>query len=163
VSAQVYEDVPIDRLREHPSNPRRGNVDVIADSIDEHGFYGAVVAQRSTGFVLAGNHRLRAARAKGLTTVPTFLLDVDDDAARRILLVDNRASDLAEYDDELLRRLLAELDGEYAGTGYDAAALDALLRDLEATTPDEFPAFDETAETAYRCPSCGYEWNGKPS
>jgi ParB-like chromosome segregation protein Spo0J len=157
---QTYETVPVDSIAEHPANPRRGNVAVIEESIERHGFYGAVVVQRSTRYVLAGNHRLRAAKARGLTEVPAIVLDVDDDTARRILLVDNRSSDLARYDEELLRVLLADLDGDYLGSGYDPDALGKLLDDLEEDAPDEFPTVDEEKSTDYRCPSCGYEWSG---
>ena len=46
--AQDYELVPIDQLHNHPDNPRRGATEHIARSVATHGFYGAVVAQRST-------------------------------------------------------------------------------------------------------------------
>ena len=54
---QAYELVAPRALRPHPRNPRRGDVDAIEESIAENGFYGCVVAQRSTGYILAGNHR----------------------------------------------------------------------------------------------------------
>lgn len=41
-----YEVVPLDRLKLHPRNPRRGDVDRIAESMDVNGVYGAVVVQR---------------------------------------------------------------------------------------------------------------------
>jgi ParB-like chromosome segregation protein Spo0J len=156
-------EYPTGDLVEHPENPRRGDVDAIARSIDSNGFYGTIVVQESTGRVLAGNHRLRAARSAGLDVVPVVVIDVDDDRARRILLADNRTSDLGTYDDELLRNLLAELAAtvdELQGTGYSPDDLTALLERLDRDAPDEFPAFDEDAEVEHRCPACGYEWSG---
>lgn len=161
---QAYDSaVPISSLVEHPENPRRGDVPVIEESIERNGFYGAVYAQAATRRVIVGNHRLRAARARGLDTVPVIFLDVDDETARRIMLVDNKSSDLAGYDAELLRRLLAECEGDLVGTGYVATDLSALLAELESSSPEEFPRFDETAPTDHRCPACGYEWSGKAS
>lgn len=58
---QSTETVALDALRPHPRNPRQGNIGAIHDSITANGFYGQVVAQKSTGFILAGNHRWRAA------------------------------------------------------------------------------------------------------
>jgi ParB-like chromosome segregation protein Spo0J len=117
-------------LEPHPENPRLGNVDAIAESFRAHGFYGVLVAQRSSNRVLAGNHRLLAARKVELSEVPVVWVDVDDDQARRILLTDNRTNDLATYDLGDLTALLSELavteDG-LAGTGYEPADLDALL------------------------------------
>lgn len=134
-------------LTPHPDNPRHGDVAVIGESVRENGFYGVLIVQRSTGHVLAGTHRLLAAREQGLTTVPVVWLDVDDDRARRILLADNRSSDLATYDESALAELLAELDGDYAGSGYAEADMSALLGELRepanlADLPDDEQAGD---------------------
>lgn len=136
---QSYELTPLDKLTTHPENPRRGDVSAIADSIHAHGFYGTVVAQRSTGHVLAGNHRLMAARQEGLTELPVVWIDVDDDRARRILIADNRTSDLGSYDDALLIELLADLalsEQSLAGTGYTSDDLELLARALEEAEQD---------------------------
>jgi DNA modification methylase len=122
IADQEYELVAADRLTPHPDNPRRGNLAQLAESVEANGFYGAIVAQRSTGHVLAGNHRLLAARQQGLDQVPVVWLDVDDDRARRILLVDNRTNDLAAYDEESLLALLGDLP-DLTGTGYTAEDL----------------------------------------
>jgi hypothetical protein len=125
---QTYELVRVEALAPHPDNPRQGNVEAIAESVTQNGFYGAIVAQRSTGYILAGNHRLLAARQQGLAEVPVVWLDVDDDWARRIL-ADNRTNDLATYDQEQLAALLGELavtESGLIGTGYSAEDLAAL-------------------------------------
>ena len=103
------EVVEITKLHPHPDNPRKGNVGAIVTSIKTNGWYGTLVAQTSTGRVLAGNHRLQAAAQLGMTEVPVYWVDVDDQTARRILFADNRSNDLATYDDELLRPLLTDL------------------------------------------------------
>lgn len=126
---QKSELVPVGELKTHPENPRRGDVSLVAESIRTNGFYGAVVAQRSTGYVLAGNHRLMAADSVGLDEIPVVWVDVDDEQAMRILLADNRTSDLAAYDDDSLGRLLEHLsstDGGLEGTGYSEFDLSAL-------------------------------------
>lgn len=133
-----YALVPLDRLTEHPENPNEGDADAIAASIDANGFYGAVVAQKSTGHVLAGNHRLIAARQHGLDTLPVVWLDVDDDRARRILLADNRTAELAHRDPEALAGILTALndtDEALRGTGYAPEDLEDLLA-LIAGPPD---------------------------
>lgn len=165
LAQSYYPNYPVEQLIEHPGNPRRGDVDAIAESITANGFYGAVLVQSSSLHVIAGNHRLRAARANGIENLPVLMIDVDDDRAKRILLADNRTSDVAMMDDELLRQLLEDLnvtDDELAGTGYGIDDLRGLLAKLDLDAPGEFPTVDEQAETAYRCPSCGYEWNGLP-
>ena len=121
--------VPIDDLIRHPDTPRRGDIPAISASIEVNGWYGAVVAQSSTRHVLAGNNRMEAARRLGMTDLPVHWLDVDDATARRIMLADNRTSDLATYDDEVLVQLLeaAAADDDLLGSGFDDDDLDELL------------------------------------
>ena len=125
--------ISVDKLRCHPANPREGDVGAVWESIEQNGFFGALVVQKSSGHVLAGNHRLLAAREAGMDEVPVIYVDVDDEHAMRILLADNRTSDIATYDGEGLADLLEHLastDDGLAGTGYDGDALDELLDDL---------------------------------
>lgn len=136
---QEYELVPVDQLKRHPQNPRRGRVDLIAESVDELGWYGAVIAQKSTGYILAGNHRYEAAVARGFKTVPTIWRDVDDQTALKILLADNKIADEGEYDDATLDAVLSSLD-TLDGTGY---GLDALERTLENNQDDDKAAPEE--------------------
>jgi ParB-like chromosome segregation protein Spo0J len=128
----------------HPQNPRQGDVGAIHESIAENGFYGALVVQRSSGRILAGNHRAQAAKAAGLQQLPALVLDVDDETATRILLVDNRTNDLASYDEAALAGLLLSID-ELAGTGYTLDDLEALQHKLGAPLSlDEQSADDDS-------------------
>lgn len=119
---QQIELVPTDgeTIRPHPDNARRGNIDAIRQSIRANGFFGALVVQRSTGHILVGNHRFMAARAEELTEVPVIFIDCDDDEAKRILLADNRTSDLGVYDDQQLLELLTDVQSldQLEGTGW---------------------------------------------
>jgi DNA modification methylase len=137
---QEITTVPIGDLEPHPANPRQGDVGLIHSLIEENGWYGVIVAQRSSGRILAGNHRWRAAKAAGLVELPVAYLDVDDDRAERILLADNRSNDLASYDDhalaDLLQSLTATTNG-LVGTGWDGDDLDTLLRDLNGDQPTD--------------------------
>lgn len=114
----------------HPKNPRHGDVGAIAESIRINGFWGSVIIQKSTGFCCAGNHRVKAAIAAGLAEIPAQIYDIDDDQALRILIADNRYSDIAANDNELLAELLADLAeaDSLEGTGWDTDDVDGLLR-----------------------------------
>lgn len=172
VNSKYEAAVDVDRLVEHPDNPRRGDLAAVVESIRANGFYGSLVVQKSTGRVLAGNHRLRAAREVGLEKVPVTWVDIDDDTARRILAADNRTSDLAAYDTGALVALLTSVQatgGDLDGTGYSDDALSLLLAEVavrdggsggyEPPPLDEFPEVDPDAlVTEHACPRCGYEW-----
>ena len=125
--------VPVDSLTPYERNPRRGDLKGIKESLRRHGQYRPIVVNRGslTGRpdeVLAGNHTLEAARSLGWSEVAATFVDVDDDTAKRIVLVDNRSNDVAGYDDAVLIDLLQSLP-DFEGTGYDLAALDELLGD----------------------------------
>ena len=141
-------DVPIDMVSPHPENPRVGNVDAIADSILTNGFYGALIVQKSTNHIIAGNHRWKAAVQLGMKTVPTIMVDVDDEAAVRILLADNRTSDLGTYDDSALAALLSSLPN-LDGTGYTPDDLSELLPDITNRPPKEDEPLRPPLETSW--------------
>jgi hypothetical protein len=123
--------VPVARLSVHPANPRRGARGAIAESMEVHGFYGAVYAQESTGRIISGNNRYAVAVDHGARDLPVIWLDVDDDQALRLLLVLNRTEDEATNDDRDLLAVLGEL-GQLDGTGYDLGDLGDLQELLDA-------------------------------
>ena len=129
--------VPTQHITPHPDNARQGNTDLIAQSLEHNGQYRPLVVQKSTGHVLAGNHTLAAAHQLGWTQVAATFIDVDDTAAKKILLADNKTSDEATYDDQLLAQLLSDLDTTH-GTGFTDEETDDLLAALEEQ-PDPTP------------------------
>lgn len=157
-------------LELHPANPRMGDVGAIVESITSNGFFDPLVVQISSRRVLDGNHRLLAARHLGMPLVPVAWVDVDDDRALRILLVANRANDLASYNDHALAALLTDMAQQtplgLAGTGFADDDLDRLLADL-AGPPRPYVAPSVPQEplaghAEYRCPVCSHEWSGSP-
>jgi len=116
-------------LRTHPDNPRQGDVGAIYTSIKHHGVYTPVIAQRSTGHILVGNHRYRAMLEAGMTEIPVIWRDVDDETGIKIMLADNRASDLASNDESAMLTLLQALP-DLEGSLYDGDDLDNLTQEL---------------------------------
>ncbi len=118
--------VEIDSLKQFPDNPRRGDVNLISESLAAFGQYRPIVVRRSDNAILAGNHTYQAAKALGWTHIAAVVIDADDDRSRRIVLADNRTSDLGWYDESALAGLLSSLPS-IENTGYDARTLDRLL------------------------------------
>ena len=136
--------VPINSVRPDPSNVMQhppSQIDALAASLVAFGFDQPILARRN-GLIIAGHGRLLAARQVGMTHVPVVYTDLDGvDAARR-MVGDNRLAALAEPDTEALAELLRQLQAEDAlgGTGYDDAAVDALLQSLTAASDGEWAA-----------------------
>lgn len=159
--------VALDTLRPHPDNPRNGDVDAIAESLRVNGLFRPLVVGRN-GTILAGNHTYHAALASGWTEIDVVLLDVDahSPAGKRIVLADNRTSDLATYDEGLLATMLQSLqdeDGGLEGIGYSEDDLEKLLAsiskplDLPDDVEGETPGGDVEPRDV-KCPSCGHEF-----
>lgn len=139
--------VPVSGLKHYGKNPRRGDVDAIASSLTHNGQYKAIVVRTGTMEVLAGNHTLKAAKKLGWDEVAATFVDVDDEQAARIVLVDNRSNDVATYDNAELISLLQDLP-DLAGTGFEAADLDELIHGVEQE-PAEAPAEADELPAVY--------------
>lgn len=153
LDAQI-DQADIDSLLPYAKNPRIGDVGAIAQSLKTNGQYRPLVVRADTREILAGNHTWQAAKHLGWSTIAISLVhDITDEEAARIVLADNRYSDLATYDNQALADLLATLD-DLEGTGYAPADLDTLLASLTAsepatalTDPDDVPALPETPQS----------------
>lgn len=136
------ERIPQIELALYHQNPRVGDIAAIAASLRANGQYKPIVVNRGTltgraNEVLAGNHTLMAARRLGWPELQVVFVDVDDVQAAKIVIVDNRASDLGEFDPQALADVLASIP-DLDGTGYTDAEFDQLLEDIElADLPDE--------------------------
>lgn len=136
----------IDSVTPHPRNVRQGDVGAICESLESHGQYRPIVVHKSTGHILAGNHTYQAAKALGWKKIAMTFVDCDDEQALRILLVDNRANDLAIYDDNALADLLKELSASEGlqGTLFDGDDLDDLLFRISGTLGTAHPTLSAT-------------------
>lgn len=123
-------------------NARIGDVDAIAGSLKANGQFKPIVVNIGThtsrpNEVLAGNHTLKAFRDlaeqnpfdERWTYISVHWVDVDDDMATRIVLVDNRTFEQGEFDADTLVALLNTVGT--TGTAYSDADLDALEATLD--------------------------------
>lgn len=140
---QNIETVEVDSLITHPHNARRGDINIIAESLTENQQYSPLVVQTSTRYVLSGNHTLLAAKQLGWDTIDVVLVDVDEERALKIMLSANRTSDIATYDDDALLVLLERLDGDFTGTGYHAEDFEELAELLGGEEGDVPPSLDD--------------------
>lgn len=128
--------VSVAELHTFHKNPRRGDTARIAASLKASGQYKPIVVNKGTHTgrpdeVLAGNHTLIAHRDLGWPHIDTVYVDVDEDQAARIVLADNRTSDVGTIDDAIALELLTDLD-DLGGTGYDLGDVEAMHASLEA-------------------------------
>src|SRR5437868_9807587 len=104
---------PLSRFVPYARNPRKNDhvVDKMVASIAEFGFKIPVLA-RSSGEVVDGHLRLKAARKLNVTEIPVVLCDEWTPAqVKAFRLMVNRSVNWADWDDELLRVELLDLKG----------------------------------------------------
>src|SRR6516164_2306289 len=103
--------VPISTLKPWKDNPRINDRAVanVAQSIRRFGFGAPIIARKADGEVIAGHTRLKAAVQLGLDRVPVRFLDLDPADAHLLALADNKTAELADWDDEVLGAVLADL------------------------------------------------------
>ena len=130
---------PIESVQPHPRNVRQGDVGAIATSLDINGQYRPIVVHKPTGNILAGNHTYKAAVALDWTEIAITYVDCTEEQALKILLADNKANDLASYDDNALAELLKDLvsGAGLEGTLFELSDLDDLIALLEPPNLDD--------------------------
>jgi len=133
--------VAIESLTLDPNNARKHskrNLDAIKESLSKFGQRKPIVVHN--GVVIAGNGTLEAAKTLGWKEIGVSVCpdDWDSDTAKAYALADNRSSELAEWDENILFTQLLDLDD--MGWNIEALGFEPLpLRDLDEGAEDEIP------------------------
>jgi ParB-like chromosome segregation protein Spo0J len=149
--------IDIATVKPHPKNVRQGDIGAIVTSLQAHGQYRPIVVQKKTNYILAGNHTFHAAKQLGWKEIAATFVDCNADEALRILLADNKANDLASYDDVALLDLLRELtssDDGLNGTLFTGDDIDDLAKmlNMEDDLADGAPVdLDAKYEVVIEC------------
>ena len=131
------------KLKLNPNNPRknRESVPAVMLSIQKYGFKNPLICN-SDYVVYCGNTRLKAAKELGLKELPCIVAeDLTPEEIREFAIVDNKSNELAEWDNELLRAELEELEGlnEF---GFDFELEQAVKEEENSVEEDEVPEVD---------------------
>lgn len=129
----------VDQLRRYPDNPRVGNKKKLAEAIKQSGYAKVLVVQKSTMYVLDGNHTHQCAGELGYTKLPCVLVDVDDATAAKMVLAFNRLNDLGYYDEERTLKVM-QIAGDHIGTGYTEMDFKALNEAVDYYDMDQIAA-----------------------
>lgn len=133
----AMKQVPVIDLKYYPGNARRGDIESVAESLSYHGQFKPIVVQKSTNYVLAGNHTLQAAKeVLGWKDISVVFVDVDDEQAAKIVLVDNATSDKGTYDYDALMDIIQSVN-DPIGTGYTQELIDNMNALLDGIATGE--------------------------
>ena len=132
-------DLPLAQIIPYARNPRRNEMAVaaVAASIQEFGWRQPIVVDEAM-VILAGHTRLQAARKLGFETAPVHVAKgLTAAQARAFRIMDNRSSENAEWDKDLLNLELTDLleeNFDLGLTGFTEDELTALMNGLDAGT-----------------------------
>ena len=95
-AAQPVTTLPIEQLEPNPAQPRRSfspeELETLAESLREHGVISPLTV-RKTGEnlyqIIAGERRWRAARMAGLSELPVYCIEADDQTVMELALIEN--------------------------------------------------------------------------
>lgn len=105
----------------YENNPRNNDeaVDYVAKSIEEFGFKVPIVVD-SDNVIIAGHTRLKASKKLGLKEVPTIIADdLTEEQVKAFRLADNKAGEVATWDEQKLDLELAGIDLDMTQFGFD--------------------------------------------
>jgi len=124
------EEVKISDIENHPNNPKiheDKQIRLIEKSIKKFGYTNPVILS-ADGIILAGHARVKAAIQMGQDTIPAIRTKLTGKDADAYLIADNRLTELAQYDRDILSDLLSDLPADLVDlTGFDSVQVDALL------------------------------------
>lgn len=142
----------IDDITPYENNPRNNDeaVDYVAKSIEKFGFKVPIILDKNN-VIVTGHTRLKAAKKLGLKEVPTIMADdLTDEQIKAFRLADNKVSEYATWNDDLLNIELQDLDIDMSEFGF--------LNDEDINIDDFFVETEEETKEEktkqIKCPCC---------
>ena len=135
-------EVKLAEIIPYENNPRKNEpaVKAVMNSISEFDFLNPIIVDENM-VILAGHTRLIASQRLGLLTAPCIMATgLSEDQKKAYRLVDNKSSELAEWDLEKLTQELSEIDLDMSDFGFDDISEEDFGEDFELKSgeQDEF-------------------------
>ena len=133
----------IEDLIPYVNNPRNNEnaVDKVASSIAEFGFKNPIFIDKNN-VVVNGHTRLLASKKLGLKEVPCIVIDdLTEAQVKAFRITDNKTSEYAEWNEELLKielEQLEEMNFDLECTGFDMDDIEKMLNLGFDYSEDEF-------------------------
>ena len=143
---QQHEMIDINALTPYKNNARTHSpeqIEMICNSIREFGFINPVIIDENN-MILVGHGRVMAAKQIGIKEVPfRRVTNLSEDQKKAYIIADNKLSDLAGWDDDLLMAELESIELDMSQFGFDLEFDDIEDPDI---VEDDPPDVDADAE-----------------
>lgn len=151
-----YKRVKLSKLHEDPANARLHPDENLADiraSLKEFGQVEPLVVQKTTGKIIGGNGRYKVMRELGWVECDVAYVDVSEKKAAALGIALNRAGERAEWDKEVLRAILADIDDVESELASSLEQLDREIGGEELEEWDNASSYKETGGAPGEKPS----------
>lgn len=145
----------LSEIKPYEKNPRKNDeaVEYVKNSIQQFGFKNPIVIDKD-GVIVCGHTRYKASKELNFTEVPCIYADdLSPEQIKAFRLADNKVSEKAGWDFELLDSELIDIDIDMEQFGFEVHA-----EDLSAESLDDFFADAPEKEKEPKfvtCPHCG--------
>lgn len=152
------EYVDINSIKPYENNPRHNEeaIPYVMNSIKEFGFKNPIIIDKNN-VIIAGHTRLESAKRLGMNEVPIIhAVDLTDEQIKAFRLADNKVSEQAGWDFELLDEELNDLNMDMEEFGFEkleSIDLDSFFEAKQEETKKE----EESKLNTIICPHCGKE------
>lgn len=125
------------KLNPYINNPRKNEavIEPLVKSIEHFGFINPIIARKKDNMIIAGHSRWKSALKMQLKQVPVIFIDMTENDSKLFNIADNRIQDFAEFDNEKLADIFAnlkDLDLDIEITGFNEDEIDDfIVKDIE--------------------------------
>ena len=145
-----YPFISINELKPYENNARlhpKEQIEKIVNSINEFGFITPVIIDENNT-ILVGHGRTQAAKEAGLDKVPyRRITNLTEEQKRAYILADNKLSDIAEWDEELLKAELESISLDMTAFGFEDFNIEIEEEEEAQVVEDEIPEAPEEARS----------------
>lgn len=136
------QEIKLKDIKPYGKNPRKNDdaVPYVAESIKQFGFKVPIVIDKNN-IIVAGHTRYKAAKKLGFKSVPCIIADdLTDEQIKAFRLADNKVSEKAEWDLDLLDSEIEgifDIDMTDFGFEFESEELEAEEDEYQGTVPED--------------------------
>ena len=136
----------VNDIKPYKNNPRINEkaIPYVMNSIKEFGFKNPIIIDKHN-IIICGHTRLESAKRLKYTEVPVIYADdLSDEQIKAFRLADNKVSEIAEWDLELLGDELSEIDLDMEQFGFELKSVEEEQEVVEDDYEVELPKEPKT-------------------
>lgn len=181
MSKSSIKKLPIGNIKPYWRNPRDNKEAVakVAESIERYG-YNSYITVDTNNVIVTGHTRHKALRQLNYTEVEVIVLDLDEQKIKEFRIIDNKTSEIAEWNDDLIPELREIVEIDFVDDFFeedlsfllDESTGSESFKDISEEAvkkkTDELTSKFESPKDLYAkqveeiiCPACGEEFEVK--